>query len=139
MRSTGPPWASLSLLLSQLTVEIRALTQFATPFSHDPRRIFVVSKCNELGVSQLNGTGPLQKLNLCDYLRAHPNTFLHFLRGKPLTPSARGGLGKVREGALGRLQVLNPLKNLASRRRDQAGPHPGCVNEVLPTVEAQHE
>ena len=127
MRSTGPPWASLSLLLSQLTVEIRALTQFATPsvrsalyISHDPRRIFVVSKCNELGVSQVIGTGPLQKLNLCDYLRATPNTFLHFLRGKPLTHRSGVGSGRFAKGRLGIFRCL--IRSKTSRRVASTGP-----------------
>ena len=85
------------------------------------------------------GTSPLQELDLCDYLRTQPNTFLHFLRSKPLTPPASGQLRKVSERAFRRLQVFNPFEDLASCCRDEASPHSGCVNEILSTVEAHHE
>ena len=90
-------------------------------------------------MSQVIGPRPLQEVDLCDHLWTQPNTFLHLLRRKPLTPAAGGQLWKVSERAFGRLQVFNPFEDLTSRCRDEAGPHPGCVNEVLPTVEANHE
>ena len=108
-------------------------------FPNDLRGIFVVSESNELRMSQVVSAGPLQELDLRDYLRTQPNTFLHFLRSKPLTPPASGQLRKVSERAFGRLQVFNPFEDLASCCRDQASPHSGCVNEVLSTVEAHHE
>jgi hypothetical protein len=72
-------------------------------------------------MSQFVGPSPLQEPYLCDYLRAQPNKFLHFLRGMELAPSGR--LGKVGEGAFGHLEVLNPLKALASCRRNEACSH----------------
>src|ERR1700733_16209184 len=90
-------------------------------------------------MSQVISAGPLQELDRCDYLRTQPNTFLHFLRSKALTPPASGQLRKVGERAFRRIQVFNPFEDLASRCRDKASPHSGCVNEVLSTVEAHHE
>jgi hypothetical protein len=91
-------------------------------------------------MSQLIGPSPLQELDLRDYLRTQPNTFLHFVGSEPLTPSTGGQLREVGEGAKGHLGVFsNSLEDLASRRRHQACPHPGCVNEVLPTVETHHQ
>jgi hypothetical protein len=57
------------------------------------------------------GAGPLQELDLGDYLRTQPNTSLHFLRSKPLTAAAGCQLRKVGEGAVGRPQVLNPFEH----------------------------
>ena len=94
---------------------------------------------NELCMSQVIGPGPLQELNLCDNLWTHPNTFLHFLRSESLTPSAGRWLGKVREGTSERLQMSNAFEDFAPRCWDEAGPHPGCIDEVLPTIEAHNE
>jgi hypothetical protein len=72
---------------------------------------------------------------LRDRLGANPNPFLHFLRSEPLSPSTGGRLGKIRKRTLRSLQVLDPFEYLASCNRNQAGPHPGGVDEVLTTVE----
>src|ERR1700683_2770322 len=42
-------------------------------------------------------------------------------------------------GKPGEPEVLNSLENLTSRCRHQARLHPGCVNEVLATVEPHHQ
>jgi hypothetical protein len=37
------------------------------------------------------------------------------------------------------LSQVSDRSAVASGSRDETGPHSGCVNEVLPTVEAHHE
>jgi hypothetical protein len=82
-------------------------------FPNHLRRIFVVSECDELGMSQVISPGPFQELDLRDYFRAHPNALLHFLCGESLAPSAGGRLGEIRERTLRCFQVLDPLETLA--------------------------
>jgi hypothetical protein len=56
-----------------------------------------------------------------------------------MAPSTGGQLRKVAEGALGRLQLLDPFEDLTTSCRYQARPHPGCVDEILATVEPHHQ
>jgi hypothetical protein len=108
-------------------------------FPDDLFRVFVIAKRNEFGVSQMVGTGPLQKCYLSYGLGLQPDTLLHLLCGEPLAPSASGLLGKIDEGAFRRLQILQPFEHLTSRRRHQASSDTGSVEEIFASIEADHE
>jgi hypothetical protein len=79
-------------------------------FPDDLFRVFVIAKRNEFGVSQMVGTGPLQKSYLSYGLGLQPNAFLHLLSGKTGPPTAIREFRKICEGALRRFEVLNLLE-----------------------------
>ena len=58
--------------------------------NHLPR-ISIISHRDELGVSRVIGAGPLQKLDLSDYLRLDLDALFHLLRVEALAPSALPG------------------------------------------------
>ena len=115
-RSPKPTWAEEDRRSKNNRFSLRVAGRHDVTFPGPARRIFVVSERNELCVSQVIGPGPLQKLDAGNWLRTHPNTLLDFLRGEPLTPSARGQFGKVDERAFRRLWTLESLERLTSRR-----------------------
>jgi hypothetical protein len=56
---------------------------------HDRTWILVISQANELRVSKMISTGPLQELDFGHNARFYPNAFLHLL-GRPVpVPIAR--------------------------------------------------
>ncbi len=86
------PWVS-GKLFQYLGVRERICAGLSGFFDDLPG-IFIVPERDKLRVTQVIGSGPLQELDVCDQVRADPDTFLHFLRGEPLPPSAGGRLGK---------------------------------------------
>jgi hypothetical protein len=100
------------------------------------RRILVVSEPNKFGMSEMIRSGPFQKLNLCDHLRSHPNTFLYLLRSEALTPAAGGRFGKVDERTFWSSQTFEPLEDFTACCRHESGPHACGTDEVFAAVEA---
>jgi hypothetical protein len=84
-----PPWSGQREQVN-FTLDLPSIVGFPNHL----RRILVFSESDELGMSQVVGAGPLQELDSCNQLRAHPNTLLHLLRSEPLAPSASGRFGK---------------------------------------------
>jgi hypothetical protein len=78
------------------------------------RGFLVVSDPDKFGMSQMIRSGPFHKLNLCENLRSHPNTFLHLPRSEALTPPAGGRFGKVGMGP----QCVPQCGGPRSRRAD---------------------
>jgi hypothetical protein len=65
------------------------------------------------------GSGPFQKLNLCDQLESHPNTSLHLRGSEALTHRPATGSGRLTKGHFGVVQCLRvdyALGGLCARR-----------------------
>jgi hypothetical protein len=107
-------------------------------FLNHLRRHLIFSQPYKFGMPQMIRPRPFQKLDPRDHLRPHPNTFLHLLRSESLAPPAGDRLRQINEGAVRDFQMLQPLEDRTPGRRNQAGPHPSCIDKVLAAVESHH-
>lgn len=101
-------------------------------FPDDLFRVFVIAKRNELGVSQMVGTSPLQKCYLSHGFGPQPDELLHLLSGKTGSPPAIREFRKICEGALRRFEVLNLLENRPPCRRHKTRTNARGVDDSLP-------
>ncbi len=81
------------------------------------------------------GSGPFQELDPRDRVWFNPDALLHLFRGEALSPSARLFLGKIDEGTLIYLQVLNSFEDISASCRDEACPYTSGVDQIFATIE----
>src|SRR5688572_1911776 len=86
-------------------------------FANDGRRVLVVAESDELRVTQVVVTRPLDELELPHQRRLQPATVRHLLRREPGTPASRLQLRQVRERALPDLEALETPEHLRARGR----------------------
>ena len=105
-------------------------------FPDDFTGIFVIPHSDELGVPKVVGPGPLQELDLSDGIGLEPNTLLHLLRSKALTPPPRCGLWEIGEWALCSREVLDLVEDFPTSGGDEACADARCVYQFLTSIEA---